>query len=359
MLSCMRWRVIGGLALVLSLWPGLAGAQDRPSRPAALPRELFKSGALTLRAFRPVEEATRDSIVKFTQENNPVTLGAVIDASGLVITKASEIKPGKLMCQLADGREVEAEVMASDEGSDVALVRVAAACLRPIEWSASEAIVGQWVVTPGTGLVPETVGILSVPARKIPHRRAYMGVILTNASAARIVQVAPESGAAKAGLKPGDVVLAVNDLPVKDREELTTRLETFRGGQEVRLRVRREEREFDAGVRLSARAFEFWPDFNRQSAMNRLGGKVSQRAEDFELAWQHDSVLQPWQCGGPLVNLEGKAIGINIARAGRTASYALPAALVTRLADELKARLATPRKMERGERGAETGPAQH
>ena len=70
--------------------------------------------------------------------------------------------------------------------------------------------------------------------------------------------------------------------------------------------------------------------------MNRLGGELSRRAEGFQLAIQHDGVLQPWQCGGPLLNLDGKAIGLNIARAGRVASYALPAGLVRHLADDLK-----------------------
>ena len=36
-------------------------------------------------------------------------------------------------------------------------------------------------------------------------------------------------------------------------------------------------------------------------------------------------MLQPWLCGGPLVNLDGEAIGLNIARAGRVTTYALPA----------------------------------
>ena len=67
-----------------------------------------------------------------------------------------------------------------------------------------------------------------------------------------------------------------------------------------------------------------------------MGGALSKRAEDFELALQHDTVLEPWQCGGPLINLEGKAVGINIARAGRVASYALPASLVKRVVDELR-----------------------
>jgi len=39
-------------------------------------------------------------------------------------------------------------------------------------------------------------------------------------------------------------------------------------------------------------------------------------------------VLQNWQCGGPLMNLDGKAVGLNIARAGRVASYALPSSVV-------------------------------
>jgi S1-C subfamily serine protease len=36
------------------------------------------------------------------------------------------------------------------------------------------------------------------------------------------------------------------------------------------------------------------------------------------------------------VNLDGKAIGLNIARAGRVTTYALPAKLVKRILDNLK-----------------------
>jgi len=72
--------------------------------------------------------------------------------------------------------------------------------------------------------------------------------------------------------------------------------------------------------------------------MNRLGTELSERAEGFQMALQHDTVLQPWQCGGPLVNLDGKAIGLNIARAGRTASYALPASLVQQIISGFRTR---------------------
>ena len=75
--------------------------------------------------------------------------------------------------------------------------------------------------------------------------------------------------------------------------------------------------------------------------MNRMGSVVSERAEAFDLAIQHDTVLEPWQCGGPLVNLDGNAVGLNIARAGRVASYALPATLVRRIIEELMAHAKT------------------
>ncbi|MEX2027294.1 MAG: S1C family serine protease, partial [Pirellulaceae bacterium] len=52
-------------------------------------------------------------------------------------------------------------------------------------------------------------------------------------------------------------------------------------------------------------------------------------------AIQHDTVLKPSECGGPIVDLSGKVVGINIARGGRVESYALPATLVRSLLPDL------------------------
>jgi len=55
-----------------------------------------------------------------------------------------------------------------------------------------------------------------------------------------------------------------------------------------------------------------------------MGSTLSDRRDGFPEFFQHDTVIKPQDCGGPLVDLEGKAVGINIARAGRTESYAIP-----------------------------------
>jgi hypothetical protein len=52
---------------------------------------------------------------------------------------------------------------------------------------------------------------------------------------------------------------------------------------------------------------------------------------------QHDTVLRPQQIGGPLIDLDGHAVGINIARADRVSSYALPAATVQTVLRDLQA----------------------
>lgn len=57
-----------------------------------------------------------------------------------------------------------------------------------------------------------------------------------------------------------------------------------------------------------------------------------------------DCALVGGDSGGPLVDLDGKVIGINIARAGRTETLAIPAEAVKPLLDDLKSgKLAPPK----------------
>ena len=308
------------------------------NRASGLPRTRFRSGEETLSAFASVSAATRWSIVKLNVDGETVALGVVVDTNGLALTKASEIKKGKLTCWLAIDKEVDAEVIATDEEEDVALVRVHAPGLKPIQWAAGEVSVGQWAITPGIAETPHAVGIISALPRRIRPPRALIGVEFEfGGSAPKIRALLPGLGAEKAGLKPADLIVGINHVTVTNREQVVATLRELREGQTVKLRVRREDKEFDAEVRLMVpRSGQLGAEVNPQQRQSRLTGEISQRAEGFEQAIEHDSVLHPWLCGGPLVNLDGKAIGLNIARAGRVTTYALPARLVKRILDNLK-----------------------
>jgi serine protease Do len=327
------------LALALGLLPGLTGAQDATVSPR-LPRYRFRSGEATLRALGPISQATRSSIVKFNVNGETVVLGTIVDRDGLALTKASELKQGKLTCWLATDKQVDAELIATDAEEDVALVRVNARGLKPIQWAAGDVAIGQWVVTPGIADTPQAVGIISALPHRIRPPRALIGVEFDfTMSTPRIEKVLPGLGAEQAGLKPGDTIVAVSAAAVTNREQVVEALRDFREGQTIKLRVQRLETQFSVEVRLMVpREGQLSSDDSAQPRLRRLTGEVSQRAEGFEKAIEHDTVLQPWLCGGPLVNLDGKAVGINIARASRVTTYALPSRLVKQILGELESR---------------------
>ena len=60
----------------------------------------------------------------------------------------------------------------------------------------------------------------------------------------------------------------------------------------------------------------------------KVNGPRNIRLSGFDRVIQHDTVLDPDECGGPVIDTLGRVVGINIARAGRVVSYLLPSSLV-------------------------------
>lgn len=332
-------KVYGSIFL-LALLPVLVSAQDA-SFVRPLPRNRLRNGEEVLRAFAPLSKATRDSIIKLNVDGETVALGAVVDTNGLALTKASELKKGKLTCWLASDQEVAVDKLAADDEEDLALVRVHATGLKPIQWSDERVVIGQWAVTPGIAETPHAVGIISAMPRRIRGPQAYIGVRFEPGGSTRIDDLLPGLGAEKAGLKPGDIIIGLENEVVTNREQVANRIRDYRDGQIVKLRVQRGTEQFNADVRLMVPdPDESRSGYYRPQLLGRLGTEVSQRSEGFEQALEHDTVLPPWLCGGPLVNLDGKALGLNIARASRVTTYALPSTLVKRILETLKAKAA-------------------
>jgi serine protease Do len=334
------WALVFYWCLGFGIWnisTQLVKAQEKPNLPASR----YLHGEQTLRAFAPLSKITRDSIVKFNVDGETVVLGTVIDTNGLVLTKASEIKPGKLTCWLANEQEVAATVLATDEDEDVALVHVQAPNLKPMVWSTNQVAIGQWAVTPGIAATPQAVGIISALPRRIRPQRALLGVRFASSSGTpKIEALLPGMGAEKAGLKAEDIILAVDGESMTNRAQMVEMLRDYRDGRTVKLRVERSGSPFEADVQMKV------PKPDEMAADNEprntsLNGEVSRRAEGFDQAIEHASVLPPWLCGGPLVNLEGKAIGLNIARASRVSTYALPSKFVQDVIKKLLAKSKT------------------
>lgn len=326
-----------GCCLLSLLVPTAALSQTS----GVLERSRFRTGDQTLKAFSFIAQAGRHSIVKVNIDGGTVALGTVVGPDGLAITKASELKPGKLTCWLAGGKEVDCELIVSDEEHDLALLRVHSSELKPIVWAEGDATVGQWAVTPGIEEAPHAVGIVSTRPRRIRFPRAYLGIQFDmESSLPKVRQLLPGLGAEKAGLAVGDVIVALDGTSVSNREQVVNALLEYHEGQSVKLTLERDERRIEKEIVLKVPTpAQLGADTPGRSL--RIEGEVSSRASGYESVIQHDTVLQPWLCGGPLMNLQGKAVGVNIARAGRVATYTLPAAVVQRVVAVLTSRIPT------------------
>jgi serine protease Do len=310
------------LALVLAALVPLAGEATDRSHPKVLA------------AFRDVISQPAKSTVQVYCDGYRAALGVVVRPDGHIATKASELK-GRIEVQLHDGRKLEANQIAADKEADLAILKISVKDLPVIAWNEGAApAVGSWLVTPGLMRDPVAIGVLSVGPRKIAAPSGALGIQLDNDdSVARIARVVEEMAAAKAGIKEKDVIRKVNGKEIRSRQQLQETIRKYQPGDKVELVIEREGNELTLHATLGS--FSQLLNGERAEFQNNLGGPLSERRAGFPLVIQHDSVLRPADCGGPLVDLDGKAIGLNIARAGRVESYALPAAVAREVIDKL------------------------
>ncbi len=287
-------------------------------------------------AFRAATSEPARSTVKIMCDGRSAAFGTVVSTDGYIVTKASEMK-GKIYCQFYGiRRRLEAKVVGVDEQHDVALLKIRAENLPVIKWSrAAPPPVGSWLATTAMSDVPVSIGVVSVKPREIKRRVAALGIIIEDADGgARVHQVVPGSGAGKAGIRRDDIITHLESNRVESRDALIRTVTQFCPGDKVRVEMIRGGKPMTTDAILSDLAELSGGDENAE--LEKLGGPLSKRRAGFPVVIQHDTVLQPSECGGPLVNLDGEAVGINIARASRVASYAIPADVVRSLVDELK-----------------------
>ncbi|MBR6436161.1 MAG: trypsin-like peptidase domain-containing protein, partial [Thermoguttaceae bacterium] len=251
--------------------------------------------------------------------------GIIVDSDGWIVTKANCIDPTKkVTCFVAAEKKegkitfkaMDAQIVATDEGLDLMLLKVDAKDLEVAQFDEEFPIeVGHWVLTPSVEKGLAGLGVISVPPLSIPKERAIVGVLLEERDGKLYVgDVVPGMPAAKAGLKKGERIVKVNGAFVYTADQCTNEFKKFDIGNKIAMEIESEGKTRTVEIELTASAH------HKPNEMNGM----SKRRSGYESVIQHDSVIRPEECGGPLVNLDGKVVGINIARAGRVETYALP-----------------------------------
>lgn len=93
------------------------------------------------------------------------------------------------------------------------------------------------------------------------------------------------------------------------------------------LEVKRKDKRLSYTITLGSRRQALGGNAPEDSN-DLISGGFSKRRDDFPMVLQHDTPSRYTLMGGPLLNLKGELIGMNIARVNRAENYALPISVV-------------------------------
>lgn len=297
------------------------------------------TGSAVVSAFEPQRAVLQISSAVILDGRKEAGYGVVISADGFILTKASEVEAVNKLSVTVDRqnyRDVEIKIV--DPVWDVALIKIDAEGLVPVVYAETSDIPhGAWVVANGATSRKRRramAGVVSANAREIPATGgAALGVVLkAGAEDLEIEEVNEKSGAHDAGLQPGDILIAINQKPVSKIEDIAEILKECKAGSGVGVTYRRDDEEVTVDVRLSTRGELFSEQMTRNDAMS---GDFSKRRSGFPKVMQHDILGSSKVVGGPLLDLDGRCVGMNIARANRAESFAIPVENLREIAERL------------------------
>lgn len=298
--------------------------------------------------FREVLDAYHPSIAQASEATHPVFRGTewkalctVVHEDGFAITKASEIETKnnqKLNVLISKDELISAKVVKTFPDLDLALLELDVdQKLTPIQWTSTrkDLPLGSFIAAAGSGPDALAIGVISVEPRTMSaHKKGFLGIgTAADSKGVKVTLVMPKASASAAGVRSGDIITSIDDNSVRTPEQLIKAISGTVPGSVVKVDYLRNGDASTKQIKLGDRSKldSGMPD--RNGRMNTFGTEVSKRATGYETVIQTDLPIQPEYCGGPVVDLDGKLVGFNIARAGRIKTYAIPADLVKKAVD--------------------------
>lgn len=315
----------------------LASAEVDPVRAADRTR-LDQQETRMLESLRDVAAPVATSVVEVRVWRKRVGYGVVV-APGKVVAKLSEVinSSRNLSCRTDQGNWLAASLVGVYREMDLAILQVEGLRAGPLALSpVGDRPLGSFLALVRPDGQAASMGIVSVLPRSLRESdRAYLGVWMDaehKGPGVKIQRVEPGTGAAKAGLRTGDIIRGMNGDETDGNFELSTALQRVVPGQTIALNYLRAGERKVVRVTLGRRRVPDRIPRSRMDAMNALGGhRLSQVRENFQNVIQTDMQIQPEDCGAPVVDLSGRPVGIAIARAGRIKTFVIPAATLADL----------------------------
>jgi serine protease Do len=311
---------------------------DRASR---LPQDQWLQGIHAKNVFREKAMKFKSSVISILNEDVPVGLGTVID-EGIAVVMASALPP-KPRCRLPDGSVCEVIVIGEDRANDIAVIKVPAQSTQAIELDDIDTLpTGTMIASISPEGLPRTLGIVSVaprtladahpPQYKLPLQlKADQGFLVLDqeSKSGPGIQIMMPHGIAKvAGVKAGDRLTSVDGQPINSQDDFVKEMNGKRSGDVISAEVDRD------GHLLSLR-IPLLPEVEA-GALN-----ATWRSDDYPIAFEYSPPVRAIECGGPLLDLLGRVVGITVGRPNSHAGWAIPISVIRQIvADAKKGKLA-------------------
>ena len=288
------------------------------------------NGIQVQQAFGKTQGIAQESTVKLLRNERVIAHGTVIDSRGFVLSKASACIGARYLLTNS-GIRLPVKARKRDEACDLVLLEVIGDGYEwpNLHWSDNNnSTDARWAISASPELDEIRLGLFGGKTRPIGREGGVMGVVLSDDNQSergiRVLEVIPQSAADRAGLKINDRILKIDHRSVRSKQQVNHAMQKKDPGDLVLLHINRVDEAIELRVTLGHRSVTF-DLFNRNLLMS---GPTSKRKDNFPLVLQHDIPLYRNNMGGPVFNLEGQCVGINIARVDRVTNFALPHAVL-------------------------------
>lgn len=302
----------------------------------SLEENLRLNGITTQEALGAGKSQALDTTVRLLRNQKLIALGTLINPEGYLITKASSCV-GAREAILTNGKTYPLKIKKRFEEVDLALYQLQGEGLEfnHVRWDKTKSISEESLVFSAfTELEEIRLGVASGSPRPIGREGGVMGVLLgregKKLGGVEISEVVPQAAAYRAGLLPNDLIVRVDTRKVTRRDQVIKIVGAKDPGDLVNLEIKRKKLNKSIKVTLGHRSVTF-DLFNRNLQMS---GPVSKRKDNFPLILQHDLPLPKEAMGGPLFDIKGNFLGVNIARVDRVTVFTLPAETVRTYVEE-------------------------
>ncbi len=300
-----------------------------------------------------ITDATIKSVVRLVGEGDQHILGTLVSTNGMIVSKHSAAKKMN-RCVFSDGQSWPFRILKFDQKKDLCLIRVNRKGLTPIKFrsdldrqrqvSTQPTFHPVSLIPPSSGSLALSVGHhkdvaafgmvtmglhdfqiaepecpdcvdMGITVSPYPSLTRVNGIVYPHRRGIKVLRVYPRSAGESLGLLVDDLVNTINGVKVTERQILDREAKKIRAGDVMTMKIFRKGYPRELTYKI--------PNARKTLYDRWGGGPYSERRFGFGPVIVHDSVLDPQDCGGPLVNVEGHVIGLNIARSMRVASFAI------------------------------------